>query len=50
MDHLLTRFERDMGCLMGLLDRLDHFSLARARAPSPCRCCATMLTEEGGAR
>lgn len=32
MDHLLTRFERDMGCLMGLLDRLDRFSLARSRA------------------
>jgi DnaA family protein len=32
MDHLLTRFERDMGSLMALLDRLDQFSLARSRA------------------
>ncbi len=46
MDHLLTRFERDMASLMGLLDRLDHFSLARSRAIT-VPLLRTMLTEEG---
>lgn len=32
MDHLLTRFPRDLGHLMRLLDRLDEFALARARS------------------
>lgn len=32
MDHLLRRFARDMASLMNLLDRLDHYSLARSRA------------------
>ena len=32
MDHLLRRFARDMDSLMRLLDRLDHYSLARSRA------------------
>lgn len=31
MDHLLTRFERDLKHLMQLLDRLDRFALARSR-------------------
>ncbi|HZF80873.1 MAG TPA: DnaA regulatory inactivator Hda, partial [Rubrivivax sp.] len=31
MDHLLTRFPRDLGHLMRLLDRLDQFALAEAR-------------------
>lgn len=31
MDHLLTRFPRDLSCLMQLLDRLDEFALAEAR-------------------
>jgi DnaA-homolog protein len=31
MDHLLTRFARDLKHLMQLLDRLDRFALARAR-------------------
>lgn len=31
MDYLLTRFPRDLGHLMRLLDRLDHFALARSR-------------------
>lgn len=31
MDYLLTRFARDLGHLMGLLDRLDTFALARKR-------------------
>jgi DnaA family protein len=31
MDHLLTRFARDLGHLMRLLDRLDEFALARSR-------------------
>ena len=46
MDHLLTRFERDMGCLMGLLDRLDHFSMARSRAIT-VPLLRTMLAEQG---
>ena len=45
MDHLLTRFQRDMGCLMNLLDRLDHFSLARSRAIT-VPLLRTMLAEE----
>jgi DnaA family protein len=32
MDHLLRRFARDMDSLMRLLDRLDHYSMARSRA------------------
>jgi DnaA family protein len=31
MDHLLTRYERDLGHLMRLLDRLDDYALARGR-------------------
>jgi DnaA family protein len=31
MDHLLTRFPRDLAHLMCLLDRLDEFALAKAR-------------------
>jgi DnaA-homolog protein len=31
MDHLLTRFARDLKHLMQLLDRLDRYALARAR-------------------
>jgi DnaA-homolog protein len=30
--HLLTRFERDLKSLMGLLDRLDQFALVHKRA------------------
>ncbi len=48
MDYLLTRFERDMGCLMTLLDRLDRFSLARSRAVT-VPLVRTMLSEQGGA-
>lgn len=48
MDHLLTRFERDMGSLIGLLDRLDRFSLARSRAIT-VPLVRTMLAEQGGA-
>jgi DnaA family protein len=47
MDHLLTRFERDMGSLIGLLDRLDQFSLARSRAVT-VPLLRSMLAEEGG--
>jgi DnaA family protein len=32
MDHLLTRFSRDLKSLMALLDRLDDYALARHRA------------------
>lgn len=45
MDHLLTRFQRDMGSLMNLLDRLDHYSLARSRAIT-VPLLRAMLTEE----
>ena len=31
MNYLLTHFDRDLGHLMALLDRLDHFALANAR-------------------
>lgn len=31
MDHLLTRYPRDLGHLIRLLDRLDNFALAKAR-------------------
>lgn len=34
LDHLLTRFERNLGGLMRLLDRLDGFALASKRAIS----------------
>jgi DnaA family protein len=45
MDHLLRRFARDMGSLMRLLDRLDHYSLARSRAIT-VPLVRTMLIEE----
>ena len=32
MDHLLTRFSRDLKHLMDLLDRLDRFALVHKRA------------------
>jgi DnaA family protein len=32
MDYLLSRFERDLGSLMALLDRIDHYALANKRA------------------
>ena len=31
MSYLLTRFDRDLKFLMGLLDRLDDFALAEHR-------------------
>ena len=31
LDYLLSRFARDLGHLMRLLDRLDHYALSRAR-------------------
>lgn len=34
MDYLLNRFERDLGSLMRLLDRLDRYSLANKRGLS----------------
>ena len=46
MDHLLTHFERDLGSLMSLLDRLDRFSLARSRAIT-VPLLRTMLAEQG---
>jgi len=48
MDHLLTRFARDLKHLMALLDRLDGFALARQR-PVTVPLLKLMLAEEGGA-
>lgn len=48
MDHLLTRFPRDLKHLMALLDRLDEFALSRARAVT-VPLLRTMLAEEGTA-
>ena len=45
MDHLLTRFPRDLKHLMSLLDRLDEFALARSRAVT-VPLLKTMLAEE----
>jgi DnaA family protein len=46
MDHLMTRFPRDLKHLMSLLDRLDEFALARSRAVT-VPLIRTMLAEEG---
>jgi DnaA family protein len=46
MDHLLTRFARDLKHLMALLDRLDEFSLATKRAIT-VPLLKQMLAEEG---
>jgi len=46
MDHLLTRFPRDLKHLMALLDRLDEFALARSRAVT-VPLVRAMLAEEG---
>lgn len=45
LDYLLTRFARDLGSLMRLLDRLDRFSLAQGRAVT-VPLLKKMLTEE----
>ena len=45
MDYLLTRFRRDMGHLMTLLDRLDGFALAEQR-PVTVPLLKKMLAEE----
>jgi len=47
MDHLLTRFARDLKHLMALLDRLDEFSLSTKRAIT-VPLLKQMLAEEGG--
>ena len=47
MDHLLTRFARDLKHLMALLDRLDEFSLVNKRAIT-VPMLKQMLAEEGG--
>ena len=47
MDHLLTRFARDLKHLMALLDRLDEFSLATKRAVT-VPLLKDMLTERDG--
>ncbi len=49
MDHLLTRYPRDLKHLMGLLDRLDEFALARSRAVT-VPLVRAMLAEESAAR
>lgn len=46
MDHLLTRFARDLAHLTRLLDRLDEFALARQRAVT-VPLLRSMLAEEG---
>ena len=48
MDHLLTRFARDLKHLMQLLDRLDRFALARSRTVT-VPLLKQMLDEEGAA-
>ena len=48
IDHLLTRFTRDMKHLMALLDRLDRFALVNKRAIT-VPLLKQMLAEEGGA-
>jgi DnaA family protein len=48
MDYLLNRFARDLGSLMGLLDRLDRFSLAERRAVT-VPLLKKMMSEEGAA-
>jgi DnaA family protein len=48
MDHLLTRFTRDMKHLMALLDRLDRFALVNKRAIT-VPLLRQMLAEEGPA-
>jgi len=47
MDHLLTRFARDLKHLMLLLDRLDRFALARSRSVT-VPLIRQMLDEEPG--
>jgi len=46
MDYLLTHFDRDLSHLMRLLDRLDRFALAKARAVT-VPLVRQMLLEEG---
>jgi DnaA-homolog protein len=46
MDHLLTRFPRDLAHLMRVLDRLDEFALAKARQVT-VPLLRQMLAEEG---
>lgn len=46
MDFLLTRFERDLGHLMRLLDRLDEYGLSKARRIT-VPLVRQMLSEEG---
>jgi DnaA family protein len=47
MDYLLTRFARDLGHLMALLDRLDGFALAEQR-PVTVPLLKKMLAEQTG--
>lgn len=46
LDHLLTRFARDLKHLNALVDRLDRFSMARSR-PLTVPLLKQMLDEEG---
>jgi DnaA-homolog protein len=48
LNHLLTRFERDLGHLVAMLDRLDHFALARGR-PVTLPLLRLMLAEDPAA-
>lgn len=47
VQHLLTRFARDLASLMRMLERLDRYALARARRPT-VPLLRAMLAEEGG--
>ncbi len=46
MEHLMTRFSRDLSSQMALLQRLDHFSLAEKRAVT-VPLLKKMVAEEG---
>ena len=46
MDHVLTRFPRDLHHLMGLLDKLDNFSMVKGRRIT-VPLLRQMLAEEG---
>ncbi|MBI3154769.1 MAG: DnaA regulatory inactivator Hda [Burkholderiales bacterium] len=48
VQHLMTRFARDLKSLMQVLQRLDQYALARARRPT-VPLLRAMLQEEGGA-
>jgi len=48
VQHLLTRFARDLASLMRMLERLDRYAMARARRPT-VPLLRAMLADEDGA-